>query len=326
MIQKYKHSNGFTIVELLIVIVIIGILAAITIVAYNGIQERSRVSSVSTGLSQAARKLSLYQVDNPNQYPAASGTNGMSNLEVLGIINSGNVTYQYSASGAIYCLTATNGTTSYKVSSTSAIPVSGGCPGHDQGGVAAITNYAANPNVVGASTSAFGSAGSSPIASTSSIASDRSHSGTTSLKKVINGASGYTAAMALTPSATSMRVNAGEKVQWSFWVYSTKAGTPTVYWQGSKVSDGTYTGGSSGTPSIPANTWTKVTGTHAPTMDVYVRDAGLYNFTVVSGDILWFDEFMITKGDSLPSYADGNSTDWTWNGTPDNSTSTGPAS
>jgi prepilin-type N-terminal cleavage/methylation domain-containing protein len=33
-----QKQRGFTIVELLIVIVVIGILAAITIVAYNGIQ------------------------------------------------------------------------------------------------------------------------------------------------------------------------------------------------------------------------------------------------------------------------------------------------
>lgn len=36
-----KQQTGFTIVELLIVIVVIGILAAITIVAYNGIQTRA---------------------------------------------------------------------------------------------------------------------------------------------------------------------------------------------------------------------------------------------------------------------------------------------
>ena len=37
----YQKQTGFTIVELLIVIVVIGILAAITIVAYNGVQQRA---------------------------------------------------------------------------------------------------------------------------------------------------------------------------------------------------------------------------------------------------------------------------------------------
>ena len=46
-----KQQNGFTIVELLIVIVIIGILAAITVVAYNGIQERGRVSKANSDLA-----------------------------------------------------------------------------------------------------------------------------------------------------------------------------------------------------------------------------------------------------------------------------------
>ena len=40
--KKFNRQKGFTIVELLIVIVVIGILAAITVVAYNGIQERAR--------------------------------------------------------------------------------------------------------------------------------------------------------------------------------------------------------------------------------------------------------------------------------------------
>ena len=312
--------NGFTIVELLIVIVVIAILAAITVVAFTGIQNKARVSNASAALSQANKKLAEYIVDNTG-YPA--------DLSTLGISNTGDVSYQYSynntTSPATYCVTATSGTVSYKVSSTNTTPTSGGCAGHGQGGVAAIKNYAINPNAAGTSTSGFGSAGSSPIAATSSIASDRSHSGTTSLKKVITGASGYTAAMANVPNSDRLRVNAGEKVQWSFWVYSTTAGTPTVYWQGSRVSDGTYIGGSSGTPSVPANTWTKLTGTHTPSVDVYVSNAGMYNFTVVSGDTLWFDEFMVTKGETLPNYADGGSTDWAWTGTPNDSTSTGPA-
>lgn len=45
-----QKQTGFTIVELLIVVVVIAILAAITVVAYNGITERARVSSANNDL------------------------------------------------------------------------------------------------------------------------------------------------------------------------------------------------------------------------------------------------------------------------------------
>lgn len=46
-----KSISGFTIVELLIVIVVIAILAAISVVAYNGIQTRARDAARDTALS-----------------------------------------------------------------------------------------------------------------------------------------------------------------------------------------------------------------------------------------------------------------------------------
>ncbi|MNQ19996.1 Fimbrial protein precursor [compost metagenome] len=54
-------KKGFTIVELLIVIVIIGILAAITIVAYNGIQDRARQSKIDSDLSNIATAIKSAQ-------------------------------------------------------------------------------------------------------------------------------------------------------------------------------------------------------------------------------------------------------------------------
>lgn len=56
MLQNTK-SKGFTLVELLIVIVVIAILAAISIVAYNGIQDRAKTTSGNELASQVAKKI-----------------------------------------------------------------------------------------------------------------------------------------------------------------------------------------------------------------------------------------------------------------------------
>lgn len=61
-------QRGFTIVELLIVIVIIGILASITIVAYNGIQGRARDSARVSDINAIRKALEVYKSFN-GEYP-----------------------------------------------------------------------------------------------------------------------------------------------------------------------------------------------------------------------------------------------------------------
>ena len=59
-----QKQTGFTIVELLIVIVVIGILAAITVVAFNGVQERARKSKIDTDLSQIQKAINAARINN----------------------------------------------------------------------------------------------------------------------------------------------------------------------------------------------------------------------------------------------------------------------
>jgi prepilin-type N-terminal cleavage/methylation domain-containing protein len=66
--QKYKSLQGFTIVELLIVIVVIGVLAAIIIVAYNGVQARASATAVESQVEQYRNGLIQYATVN-GAYP-----------------------------------------------------------------------------------------------------------------------------------------------------------------------------------------------------------------------------------------------------------------
>lgn len=101
----YKNKNhGFTIVELLIVIVVIGVLAAITVVAFNGIQARAKNTSTTQTAKNMVSMLKAYSITNsglaantvtkdhlclgdPSEYPAVSG---MAAGECRNDIGSGN--------------------------------------------------------------------------------------------------------------------------------------------------------------------------------------------------------------------------------------------
>ncbi|MGB4769061.1 MAG: SUMF1/EgtB/PvdO family nonheme iron enzyme, partial [Candidatus Microsaccharimonas sp.] len=61
--NSVKRTEGFTIVELLIVIVVIAILAAITIVSYNGITQRAKESAKASELSSWKKKSELRKVE-----------------------------------------------------------------------------------------------------------------------------------------------------------------------------------------------------------------------------------------------------------------------
>lgn len=72
--MRNTNSRGFTIVELLVVIVVIGLLAAVTIVAFNGVQQRARDSRRESAMNIIKKTMEMYKLDN-GQYPYACSNN-----------------------------------------------------------------------------------------------------------------------------------------------------------------------------------------------------------------------------------------------------------
>lgn len=105
-IHKNKTS-GFTIVELLIVIVVIAILAAIVIVAYQGIQTKARATQYQTDVVGIVKKFEAYNAVNGGYPLTAAGADAAT------------VTTQTTAGGNL--TTLVNGTTDSKLPSTLSI-------------------------------------------------------------------------------------------------------------------------------------------------------------------------------------------------------------
>lgn len=85
MTSLNKNKRGFTIVELLIVIVVIGILAALVITTFNGIQQKGRDTERQTDIKALHGQLEAYYAQN-GRYPTSNdlGTNSANNVTFIG--------------------------------------------------------------------------------------------------------------------------------------------------------------------------------------------------------------------------------------------------
>lgn len=73
-----RKDRGFTIVELLIVIVVIGILAALVIVTFSGIQQKARDTERQTDIKALHSQLEAFYAQNGGGYPILADVNTQS--------------------------------------------------------------------------------------------------------------------------------------------------------------------------------------------------------------------------------------------------------
>jgi len=319
LLKKWtQKQSGFTIVELLIVVVVIAILAAITIVAFNGIQNRAKASAAQSTVSQVSKKILLYAAQNADQYPQDLATAGVTDTTGL------EYTYDNNVSPRTYGVTATNGNVSYYISSASLKPTAGGYAGHGQGGVAAITNLAINPS------GEVDTNGISPSLATITNDTAWASSGSSSFRITPTNSTGNDSFMNLGGDQGGFRMGlqAGKTYTVSATVRLSAPLTGSIRAQARTLltfytSDtGSITAQASAqAPNIAGATrLSKTFSVPATATAAWVR---LYNGTTLGGGDVWWDSIMVTEGSTLYNYADGTSANWAWSGTPHASVSTG---
>ena len=114
MNMRGRNTRGFTIVELLIVIVVIAILAAITVVAYNGIQNRANDTAIQSDLQALAKKVMLHYAEHGSYLPGGSATNDSTKFPGMTFSPSKNA-YDLSISNLSYCLGEIGGQVTYAI-------------------------------------------------------------------------------------------------------------------------------------------------------------------------------------------------------------------
>ena len=292
-----KNKNGFTIVELLIVVVVIAILAAITIVAYNGIQNRAKESAAQAGAAQATKKIAQYAALNSESYPDQT-----SFTSATGINSSTDLSYDYLVTGDLknYCVSAAPSNVAvpaYAATNTSGGTTKGRC----------VTNLEPNPS---SETVMINGAGGG--AATRSLSSTQKFSGVNSTKFTWgSGAAGMQSSVVSTTPSTTYSV--------SLYIYSESGAIPVFTVSASDYS----TNAQQLTGTVAGGSWQRVTRTYTTTASQ--TNIRVWN-TMAAASTYYIDAIMITPlSAGTPAYADGSNANWVWTNAANGSSSFGPS-
>lgn len=311
MIHSKHRMGGFTIVELLVVIVVIGIIAGITIVSYTAITNNAKKQTAKTDAQTMAAQLTKYKSEN-GTFPA-----DLSSLSSSFSVDS-SFQYTYDSTAGTYCLTASVEGASAYVRSGNSNAQEGGCPGHGVNGAPAVVNLADNPS---GETNNNGVSGyfSSPLSARTPIAN--AVSGSYQFETITNST---TSSQGLIHQITTS-AKAGQAYRCSVSLRGT-AGTAVAVSGRFSTSTFAYISEGAGAQTVAlTSTWQRVSiGFTSPanTAVLYVQ----YRLTSpASGRTIQSDALMCTEGTADHTYADGTFPNWAWRGTAHGSRSSGPA-
>ena len=98
--REARNEKGFTLIELMIVVAIIGILAAIAIPQFSAYRERSYVASMKADCNAVRTAEEAYFVDN-DTYALISSTTNPSSLPGMGQLSAGNTVAVIAGTGGM---------------------------------------------------------------------------------------------------------------------------------------------------------------------------------------------------------------------------------